>query len=248
MTFLVWIAIAALAEEKPAASIAKETKTYRYEFSWSREAKSIPALDRNLRARAAEAAAEVTADATEAAREAKKDGGWFPDVGYQSNWNYKTAGQSPSLLSLGGDWFTFTGGAHGIFGASALLWDRAAGKEIALSALFEQVTELALLHPAMCAALAAERKSKRETDEKLDTSFDSIDEAFNGCPKFDELTAWVADEDKDGRFDTVMFAADPYVAGPYVEGMYEMRVAITAGMIAALKPAYRASFEVQGRQ
>ena len=248
MTFLVWIAIAALAEDKPAVSIVKDTKAYQYDFSWSREAKAIPALDRKLRLRAAEAAAEVAADATEAAREAKKDGGWFPDVGYQSNWGYKTAGQSSSLLSLSGDWFTYTGGAHGLFGASALLWDRAAGKEIILSDLFERVTEFALLHPQMCTALNAERKAKRESDEKLDTSFDSIDEAFNGCPNFDEVTTWVEDEDKDGRFDTIMFAADPYVAGPYVEGMYEMRVSITARMIAALKPAYRASFEVQGRQ
>ena len=248
MTFLVWIAIAVLADEKPAVSIAKDTKTYQYDFSWSREAKAIPALDRKLRARAAEAAGEISAEATDPAREAKKDKSWFPDVGYESKWDYKTAGQTSSLLSLSGDWFTYSGGAHGIFGASALLWDRAAGKEIALSALFERITELALLHPAMCAALAAERKTKRETDEKLDTSFDSIDEAFNGCPKFDEITTWVADEDKDGRFDTMMFAADPYVAGPYVEGMYEMRVPVTARMIAALKPAYRASFEVQGRQ
>ena len=248
MTFLVWIAIAVLADEKPAVSIAKDTKTYQYDFSWSREAKAIPALDRKLRVRAVDDAAEVTADATEATREAKKDGSWFPGVGYQSNWDYKTAGQSSTLLSLSGDWFSYTGGAHGMFGASALLWDRAAGKEIHLSELFEQVTELALLHPRMCAALKAERKAKRESDEKIDTSFDSIDEAFNGCPKFDEVTIWVADEDKDGRFDTMMFAADPYVAGPYVEGMYEMRVSITARMIAALKSAYRDSFEVQGRQ
>lgn len=248
MTFLLWIAIAALAAEKPAVSIAKDTKTYHYDFSWSKEAKAIPALDRKLRARAAESAEEITADATEAAREAKKDGRRFPDVGYQSNWDYKTAGQSSSLLSLSGDWFTYTGGAHGMFGATALLWNRAAGKEIELSELFERVTELAMLHPRMCAALATERKTKRESEEKLDTSFDSIDEAFNGCPKFDEVTAWVADEDKDGRFDTVMFAVDPYVAGPYVEGMYEMRVPVTARMIAALKPGYRPSFEVQGRQ
>ncbi len=172
----------------------------------------------------------------------------MPDVGYQSNWDYKTAGQSSTLLSLSGDWFTYTGRAHGIFGATALLWDRAAVKEIELSDLFERVTELAMLHPRMCSALAAERKAKRESVEKLDTSFDSIDEAFNGCPTLDEVTAWLVDEDKEGRFDTVMFAADPYVAGPYVEGMYQMRVPISARMIAALKPAHRQSFEVQGRQ
>lgn len=248
MTFLLWLAMITLADDKPAVSIAKETKTFQYDFSWSREAQAIPALDRKLRAQAAEAAEEVSGDATEAAGAAKKDGGWFPDTGYISNWDYKTAGQSSTLLSLSGDWFTYTGGAHGIFGANAILWDRAAGSQIELSDLFERVTELAILHPRMCEALKQERKTKRESDEKLDTSFDSIDEAFNGCPKFEELSAWLADEDKDGRFDTVMFAADPYVAGPYVEGTYEMRLPVTARMIGALKPVYRPSFEVQGRQ
>ena len=133
MTLLVWIAIATLADEKPAVSLAKDTNLYHYDYSWSREAKAIPALDRQLRARAAKDGAEIAADATQAARDAKKDGGWFPDVGYESNWSYSTAGQSPTLLSLSGDWYTCTGGAHGMFGASALLWDRAAGREIELA-------------------------------------------------------------------------------------------------------------------
>ena len=39
--------------------------------------------------------------------------------------------------------------------------------------------------------------------------------------------------------------ADPYVAGSYAEGRYEIRLPVTAAFVAALKPEYRASFEAQ---
>ena len=226
-------------------TVAKETKAYSYEFSWSREAKEIAALDALLRKRTEESLSEIVSDAEEAYNESRKDGSFFPDTGYISNWSFTTAGQSPALLSLAGEWFTYTGGAHGIFGATTLLWDRAAAKEIAVSDLFEKVSEYALLHPAMCEALKRERKEKRETEEEVETNFDALDDAFNGCPKFDEVSSWIADENADGLFDTMMFAADPYVAGPYAEGSYEMKLPVTRRLIAALKPAYRASFEAQ---
>ena len=232
-------------EPKPAVTIAKETKAYSYDFSWSQEAKQIAPLDSLLRKRVQESVDEIVGDAEEAYQDARKDGRWFPETGYMSNWNFVTAGQSPALLSLAGEWFTYTGGAHGIFGATTLLWDRAATKEIPVSDLFEKVSEYALLHPAMCEALNRSRKEKRETEEKVDTNFDELDDAFNGCPKSDEVSSWIADADGDGLFDTMMFGADPYVAGPYVEGSYEMKVPVTQRLIAGLKPAYRTSFEAQ---
>lgn len=245
MLTIFFLALAHAGEPKPAVTIAKETKAYSYEFSWSREAKQIDPLDALLRKRTEESLAEIVGDAEEAYDDARNEGRWFPEMGYMSNWSYATAGQSPALLSLAGEWFTYTGGAHGIFGATTLLWDRDASKEIAVSDLFEKVSELALLHPRMCEALNRERAKKRESEEKLDTNFDEMDNAFNGCPKLEEVSNWIADEDGDGLFDTMMFAADPYVAGPYAEGSYEMRVPISGRVIAALKPAYRSSFEAQ---
>ena len=239
------ILLQAAEEPKTAVTIAQKEAPYSYEFSWSKEAAEIPALDTLLRKRADESKGEIVDDATTAQAEAKRDGGFFPDMGYELTWDYATAGNSEALLSLSGGWFTYTGGAHGLFGAYSLLWDKSSGKEIELPALFERVTEYALLHPKMCAALKRERKEKRESEEQIDSGFEGIDEAFNGCPKFEEITGWIADDDKDGKFDTFMFAADPYVAGPYVEGTYEMKVQVTERMIAALKPAYRASFEAQ---
>jgi hypothetical protein len=68
---------------------------------------------------------------------------------------------------------------------------------------------------------------------------------FNDCPAYKEVTVVIADKNSNGRFDHVQVTADPYVAGPYVEGSYDIDLPITAAMIARLKPEYRASFEAQ---
>ena len=169
----------------------------------------------------------------------------FLKFGYQATWGYETAGQSPDLLSLAGDWYSFTGGAHGMYGSTALLWNRRAKREIEPIELFDTVTAFALLRPAMCAELNKERSKSREGEVKMDTGYAGLDDAFNGCPTNEELTVWIKDNDGNGRFDSFEFAADPYVAGPYSEGGYGMSVPVTAQLIASLKPEYRPSFEPQ---
>ena len=226
-------------------TIAKKTAAYSYEFEWPADAAAIPELDALLRSKAEEARTRFVANAETSYRKARtgKDG-WFPEVGYQLNWGYHSTGESEALLSLAGDWYSYEGGAHGISGAHAMLWDRRRKSLIETAMLFDRHAEFALMRPAMCAALDKERRSRRGS-ESLNSDFDSLDDAFNGCPKFGELTIWVSDSDHNGRFDTFIFAADPYVAGPYAEGAYEMKVEVTDRMIAALRPEYQPSFEVQ---
>jgi hypothetical protein len=48
--------------------------------------------------------------------------------------------------------------------------------------------------------------------------------------------------------DEIMFHADPYVAGPYAEGDYDITLPVAQAIIEALKPAYRSSFEAQRPQ
>lgn len=235
-------------EKRPAIVIEKKEAAYSYEYAWSKEAKAIPALGRKLRAQAAKDGKTFASEASEQKADSDKDGGWFPEAGYQSTWFYETAGQSAALLSLSGQWYSFTGGAHGNYGALTLLWDRRANKGVEFDSLFLKVNELARIHPQMCAALNAERAKKREGDPKVESGYDSIDQAFNGCPKMEEMTLWPADGDKDGKFDRLDVSIDPYVAGPYSEGSYEFSLPVSKRLIASLKPAYRASFEVQGRQ
>ena len=70
---------------------------------------------------------------------------------------------------------------------------------------------------------------------------------FNDCPKLDEITLIPADTRRERPVRDAALVADPYVAGPYVEGDYDVDLPITATCVAALKPAYRASFESLSR-
>jgi hypothetical protein len=230
--FIVAASVAAGAPVK----VQRDSKALEFSYEWSAEAAAIPALDKRFRTDLAKAYKEAVANAREdqkLAREQKRD---FNPEYYSRVWS--TAGQSSRLLSLQSELGTFTGGAHPNTSYDALLWDRRLGKAIAMGALLTGRGNLAALTgTAYCKALDAERKKRRE-GEKLGGEFDQ-------CPKFTDLAIAPIDKNKDGRFDAIDFVASPYVAGPYVEGEYELELPVTSRLIAALKPEYRSSFEVQ---
>jgi hypothetical protein len=66
---------------------------------------------------------------------------------------------------------------------------------------------------------------------------------FDECPKLDEIAIVPTDKDGNGHFERLILTASPYVAGPYVEGSYEIDLGVTVDVISALKSEYRASFE-----
>ena len=45
-----------------------------------------------------------------------------------------------------------------------------------------------------------------------------------------------------GRIDRIGLLADPYVAGSYAEGTYEVTLPVTPAIVRAVKPAYRTAF------
>jgi hypothetical protein len=220
------------AEAKPFKTELK-SKLLDFEYGWSSEANAIPALVARFNADMRKQRASLTAAAQSDAAERKKQG--FPFNAYQQVTSITTEGETPRLLSLRNDTYAFTGGAHGNSGTKALLWDRKLNKEIAFNALFVSPSGfLAGIRGSYCRALDAER-AKRRQGEKLGGDFDK-------CPAFTELTLMPADSNHNGRFDHLLFVADPYVAGPYVEGAYDISLPVNAAQIARLKPEYRSSF------
>ena len=156
---------------------------------------------------------------------------------YSMTWT--TAGETSRLLSLQNQLSTFTGGAHPNTSYNALIWDRKLNREIGMETLLSGSGKLAALtRPIYCKLLDRER-TKRRQGEKLDLP------EFNACPKYGDLAIAPVDKNRNGRFDAIQLVASPYLAGPYSEGEYEIRVPVTATFVAALKPAYRASFEPQ---
>lgn len=224
----------------PAVPVAfhfdEATPLLEFHYEWPAEVAAIPALSRRLSAEMEAWRSKLRASAQADLAYRTKEG--FPFHTYQGSMVWTAAGQTQRLLSLAGAIDDYTGGAHGNHGTHALLWDRATDAEIGFADLFASPsTPIALLSASWCKALDAERSVKRQ-GAKLGGEFDE-------CPKLSELAIVPADRDSDGRFESVRLIADPYVAGPYAEGNYKVELAVTPALIAALKPEYRPSFELQ---
>lgn len=219
-----------------AFSVNEKSALLHFAYEWPAEAAAVPALaERFQRERAlAKRDANDAARGDQAAR--RLTGSSYFAHEFTRSWS--TAGQSADLLSLVATTSVFTGGAHPNHGSSALLWDRKTGREIKLDALFASPARLtAILTGPWCKAIAAARAGRRVGQ--------SVGDLFDECPPLSDLAIVPADSDRDGRFDRLRLLADPYVAGPYAEGDYEVDFALEPKWIAAMKPGWRASFESQ---
>lgn len=206
-----------------------------FHFAWSAEAAAVPELVTRFQVEMKKIKDELVAGAKD--DKAMRDREGFDFHGYQSSTEYKTSGQSERLLSLTVDVGAYTGGAHGNYGTSGLLWDRQSAREIKVADLFaEPANRDRLLTQRWCDALNKAREEKR--GEPV-----GGDEMFDECPKLDEIALVPTDKDGNGRFERLILTASPYVAGPYVEGSYEIDLPVTADLISALKSEYRGSFE-----
>lgn len=206
-----------------------------FHFGWSAEAAAIPQLVTRFQTELKKAKAEITDMAKTERAWRQKEGLEFG--GLQSSRDYTTSGQSERLLSLTSDFGAYTGGAHPNSGTSALLWDRRAAREINFSDLFADAANRdRLLTQRWCDALNKQREEKRGAPVGGGGMFDD-------CPKLDEIAIVPTDKDGNGRFERLILTASPYVAGPYVEGSYEIDLPVTADLIAALKSDYQPGFE-----
>jgi hypothetical protein len=206
-----------------------------FNYAWSAEVSADPRLRRILKADL-ERSFSATAAAAEADRAASAAAG-RPFHSHQYNRRWTTAGQSPRLLSLDGRLMAFTGGAHPDHAATGLLWDRYARASIKPDRLFVNASSLGTLVRAPSCAMLASERTRRLGDAP------ASDGMAAPCP-----TAGVAvipsDANHNRRFDHIRVVAVNGVAGPNVEGTYDLSVPVTANMLAAIKPLYRSGFEV----
>ena len=226
----------------PAKAFAVDEKNelIDFHFAWSREAAAVPSLVDRFQQEMKKARSELLAGAEQ--DKVFRDEKGFDFNGFMSTTDYRTAGQSAALLSLSVESGSYTGGAHGNFGVGSLLWDRAAAREIEPADLFAQPANMdRLLTQRWCDALNKAREEKR--GEAVGT-----DGLFDDCPSLGDIAIIPQDKDVNGRFERLMLVASPYVAGPWVEGAYEVELGLTPDLLAALKDAYRTGFEAAHTQ
>jgi len=215
-----------------------DTESARLDFRYAfpAEVNAIPALAGKLRADMRANRAEAVTDARNAAAAAPKLKMPFNKHSFAKDW--QLAGQSARLLTLSGGMSLYLGGAHGSFSYVAMLWDRARNREVDVSGLFTPGAFDRLTRANLCRALDAERRERRGGEEPIEGS-------FSECPPRADFAVVPVDANRNGRFEAIDFLAGSYVAGPYAEGTYEIRLPVDGRLLKALKPEYRTSFERQ---
>ncbi|WP_338466463.1 DUF4163 domain-containing protein [Novosphingobium sp. ZN18A2] len=229
----------AQAASSPAPATARTVKEandlYSFAYSYPAQAGAIPALKTWLDADLDKAKSELANEAKDARDDAERQG--YPFRPYDRTEHWKVVASLPGWLSLSGETYAFTGGAHGMTGFETLLWDKAADTRRKPIDLF--VSEDALrgaIRKDFCAQLDKQRIERRQGH----TIGGGISE-FVQC--IDPLRQTLVLGSSNGKtFDRIDILIAPYAAGPYAEGTYDVAVPVTDAVLRAVKPAWREYF------
>jgi hypothetical protein len=218
------------------ANAVKETNDlYSFAYTWPAAAGNIPALAQQLEGELDKRKADLIANANKGKAQSESNG--FPYNPHYFSEKWKVVANLPHWLSLTGDFSTYTGGAHGNYGRETIVWDKQVGRGFPAIAMFTSPRALSdALGDKLCKALDAARAKKRKGQPKGDILAD-----FQKCVGVDQATVLVGSSN--GKtFNRVGVWFGPYVAGPYVEGAYELTFGVDQAVLETVKPAYKAAF------
>ena len=208
-----------------------------FKYSWPAEVSAIPVLaERLTEERTAQLAGQKKVF-SEMGEGCPPDAVSCRSNAFEKEW--KVVADTPRLLSLSAQIYTFTGGAHGNTGFDAMVWDREGGRGYRALDLFESDDAFStMMGEPFCDALNAERENRRGAPVPSDGEWP------NDCPSIAETTVIVGSAN--GKtFDRLGFLIDPYTAGPYAEGAYDITLPVTPAVVGIVKPAFRASFSAR---
>lgn len=217
--------------------ISRKDNILEFTYKWPAAAVAIAPLNVWLQSHADGQYATARKEAEEGRRAAKKNGFPFNAYSYEQSWS--VVADTADVLILESSGYAYTGGAHGMPFAASLIWDRAAGKKLAMTDVIDPDKLAAASRESFCGELNRQREEKRG-EPVVPGAKDAIPE-FNLCPAMKEQEI-IPVSRKGKALDAIRVVIGPYVAGPYVEGTYEIELPMTQTMLAGIKPAYRGWF------
>jgi hypothetical protein len=127
--------------------------------------------------------------------------------------------------------YRYDGGAHGMTTFDSMFWDKAAGAAVDRSALFVNWPQArGRIASEFCKNLDMMRADRRGGD----VGDDGL--GFSDCPDATDFPWALSDGGVGEPSLTVM--VEPYAAGPYAEGSYEVTVPLSGDLRGAVKTAY----------
>ena len=216
-----------------ARAIAVNNDLMEFSYAYPAAAGAEPELKKLLDAKLDAARAEIIEQAQEAKADATAND--YPYRQHSLTIEWKVVADLPSWLSLTEHVGSYSGGAHGNYGTGSLVWDRKAATARKSIDMFSSPAALdAAIRAPYCKALDAERLKRRgQTSQPGDI--------FGDCPKLEELTLLLGSSNGKA-FNRIGLIADPYVAGSYAEGDYEVTLPVNAAVLRSVKPEFRSAF------
>ena len=228
-------AIATSAAAAKAVAVNDGNQLYDFEYAYPAQAAAIPMLAAWLNADLGAQKRDLTENARLGQAEAKRDARDYYPYGHSTKWAVVT--DLPGWLSLSAQRWEFTGGAHPNPWSEGLVWDKVAGKQLKGSDLFASPAALsAAIRRPFCAELDKQRAARRGEPLRADAR-----DPFVSCIDPLASTVILGSGDK-AHFTRIGVLVDPYEAGPYAEGNYEVTLPVTAAVLRAVKPEYRSAF------
>lgn len=208
---------------------------YVFAFAYPKAVERVPALDAEVRREAVLAEAWIA----DQARQAQAEGRETPRMTYEALWQVDAI--LPEIAAASASISHYTGGAHGGLEYRTILLDRRSGSRIEIADIFSpgffgtrllghRLWGERAVQRAFCRALAAAVRSRRD-DAAADLH----------CPPIEEQPVTLLCG-PGGRIEALRALLNPYVAGSWAEGPYEVDVPIDAAMMSVIKPRLRPAF------
>ncbi|VWX52821.1 DUF4163 domain-containing protein [Novosphingobium sp. 9U] len=223
----------------PAGRTEKVTNDlYEFEYAYPPKAAAIPGLKTLLDKRLATSRAELEKSSKSDQVEANKNG--YPYRAHSSGAKWAIVADLPRWLSLSAEMYEYSGGAHGMTFFDALLWDREQNLARTAGDLFISKAALsAAIREPFCAALDKERVKRRgepvnrQSGDEFDACIDPAEHAV------------ILGSSNGKTFDRIGILVEPYAAGAYAEGTFDITLPVTERIIGSVKPAYKDEFSVR---
>lgn len=217
---------------------SRPSEILNFAYGWPAAVAAEPSLVARLRGEMERAFNGAMEDAR---RDRAARGAAVPFNAHSYRQMWRLSGESGRLLVVDSAVERYAGGAHGALDYETLIYDRRHRRSWSFDDLFSSGRSPAMVRDRGCALLDRERAKRRGGERPRDGS----DSLFWDCPAAAALNPIPADSDRNGRFDRITLLIAPYSAGPWAEGSYLIDVPVDRALIAALRPAYRSSFEVR---
>ncbi|WP_022682950.1 DUF4163 domain-containing protein [Sphingobium bisphenolivorans] len=218
-----------------AFELAEKTDQLEFVYVYPAAAAQIPPLVDKFQKAMTTAKADALKMAQQDQKAAKESGFPFRPHSLETRWT--VTAETPRFLALQSESYIYTGGAHGMTGYDALLWDRERHRETAIEALMTSPAEFATaIRDRFCDALDKARAKKRGAPVNR-----SGDDDFTAC--IDPMQHVLVPTSSTGKLiDGVTVVVGPYSAGPYAEGTYDIALPVDAAMRKAIKTEYQDAF------